>query len=169
MPYNTKSKTHYYIRGALRKIFGWSSIKKLSRKRQEIVKGHYICEKCENVIAHKKTRLNEAQVDKLVYYCAENCKDIIYEKCHVDHIYPVIDPVAGFVSWDEYVKRLFCTEWRSPEEGVQILCKSCHNTKTQEENAIRRKVNGSKKSKKKSVRKSKKADSKKVRKKTKTK
>lgn len=43
----------------------------------------------------------------------------------VDHIWPVVDPVVGFISWDEVIKRMFCSV-----EGFQVLCKSCHSQKT---------------------------------------
>lgn len=46
----------------------------------------------------------------------------------VDHIQPVIDPYVGFISWDEVVKRMFCEV-----EGFQILCKTCHQAKTNAE------------------------------------
>ena len=46
----------------------------------------------------------------------------------VDHVLPVIDPQEGFKSWDETVERMFCEK-----EGFQILCKSCHKSKSSEE------------------------------------
>lgn len=52
----------------------------------------------------------------------------------VDHINPVVDPKEGFVSWDEFIKRLFCEE-----ENLQLLCKSCHDKKTAQEKEVRTK------------------------------
>ena len=51
----------------------------------------------------------------------------------VDHIEPVIDPATGFVSWDEYIKRMFLEA-----EGYQVLCWECHKKKTDEENLCRK-------------------------------
>ena len=52
----------------------------------------------------------------------------------MDHIIPVVDPKTGFTTWDEYIERLFV-----PKGGWQMLCKSCHDTKTHEvENPLRR-------------------------------
>lgn len=51
----------------------------------------------------------------------------------VDHIEPVIDPVKGFVSWDELISRMFVEA-----DGLQVLCKECHDLKTAEERSIRK-------------------------------
>lgn len=50
----------------------------------------------------------------------------------VDHIEPVV-ATTGFVSWDFVIARLFCSE-----EGLQVMCKGCHQIKTKEENAERK-------------------------------
>lgn len=49
----------------------------------------------------------------------------------VDHINPVIDPAVGFVSWDDFIARMFCEKG-----GFQVLCWECHTKKTAEERAI---------------------------------
>lgn len=51
----------------------------------------------------------------------------------VDHIIPVVDPINGFQSYDDYAKRLFCSI-----DNLQILCSSCHKVKSLGENKIRR-------------------------------
>lgn len=71
-----------------------------------------------------------------LYRCAKCQQEWSLKNIQVDHIEPVVDPVVGFVSWDEFIKRLFC-----PKENLQVLCKSCHSTKTKEE-ATQRKKNG---------------------------
>lgn len=63
------------------------------------------------------------------YLCA-CCKDT-YLKVSVDHI----DPVGTFVSWDAFINRLFC-----PIENLQVLCKECHDAKSQSERDTRRKL-----------------------------
>jgi 5-methylcytosine-specific restriction endonuclease McrA len=74
-----------------------------------------------------------ARVSRGKYKCA-HCKDLYGPKdIAVDHIEPVIEVSKGFMGWDEYINRLFL-----PIKGYQILCKKCHNIKTQEENIIRR-------------------------------
>ncbi len=66
------------------------------------------------------------------YECA-HCHNIFGRKdVHLDHKEPVIDPLKGFESFDIYIERLFV-----PETGYQLLCKPCHEVKTQWENAVR--------------------------------
>lgn len=87
---------------------------------------------------------------KRVFVTCNNCKQL-YKKSEiaVDHIEPVI-PVTGFPTingeddWNTYIKRLFVGR-----EGLQRLCRSCHNCKSQAENSQRRKLRP-KKTKKKS-------------------
>lgn len=59
------------------------------------------------------------------YTCNDCHKHYPASEVQVDHIEPVIDPVQGFISWDNVVERMFCEK-----EGLQVLCKSCHNKKT---------------------------------------
>jgi len=51
----------------------------------------------------------------------------------VDHIEPVVDIKRGFVSWDEYIKRLLVEK-----KGLQVLCRDCHDKKTKEERGQRK-------------------------------
>ena len=70
---------------------------------------------------------------RLVFHslCAD-CRSLYPETtCAVDHILPVVDPHKGFVSWDSVIERLFCEE-----DNLQVLCKSCHDVKTQKEKII---------------------------------
>lgn len=67
-------------------------------------------------------------------YRCEGCKKIFQQKeLQIDHVEPIVG-LEGFVSWDMYIERMFCGY-----EKLQALCKPCHQTKTQEENQIRRK------------------------------
>jgi 5-methylcytosine-specific restriction endonuclease McrA len=51
----------------------------------------------------------------------------------VDHIDPVVDTMKGFTTWDDYVDRMFVEA-----EGLQVLCKQCHKTKTDTERKERK-------------------------------
>lgn len=73
---------------------------------------------------------------RLVFHslCA-SCNQVFPEtECSVDHIDPVIDPSVGFQSWDEVIERIFCEV-----DGLQVLCKDCHDKKTKEEKEIDKK------------------------------
>jgi hypothetical protein len=49
----------------------------------------------------------------------------------IDHIEPVIDPVSGFEGWDMVIRRMFVEK-----EGMQLLCKDCHQKKTGNERSL---------------------------------
>jgi len=92
----------------------------------------------------RKAALKKARVSRGKYRCAM-CEDAgvdaLYgpKQINVDHIIPVISVDDGFVDWNIYIERLFCSE-----DGFQILCKPCHEIKTYLENDIRRQVNSEK-------------------------
>ena len=84
--------------------------------------------------------LKAARVRRGFYEC-KGCKEIVpasikpdggkrVKNVHVDHIDPVVNPLTGFVSWDETIERMFCEP-----EGLQVLCDSCHKEKTDIEKA----------------------------------
>lgn len=101
------------LRGASKRWGPKSAVKTKARTRR----GFYRCAECKQEVPAtlppkpgNKRRINNAVVD---------------------HIHPVVDPAVGFVSWDEYIERMFCEE-----EGLQVLCNQCHEIKTQEEKDI---------------------------------
>jgi len=87
-----------------------------------------------------QTTLGKARVERGFYLCAE-CKETVpatikvdgkrVKNVHVDHIFPVIDPEIGWVSWDSLIERMFVEE-----DGLQVLCDSCHTIKTNSEKAV---------------------------------
>lgn len=78
------------------------------QKKSRVSRGMYTCNSCKKVYSKKETQ--------------------------VDHVVPVIDPVKGFTTFDEFIRRLFV-----PASGWQILCKPCHKIKTDKENKKRKK------------------------------
>lgn len=77
--------------------------------------------------------LQAARVDRGLYQCA-GCKVVAkIEGHHIDHISPVVDPKVGFVDWNTYISRLFCSA-----DNLQLLCKICHTTKTKLEQEERK-------------------------------
>ena len=68
------------------------------------------------------------------YKCAKCKKHFVATDVQVDHIFPVVDPKTGFVSWDLFIDRIFCEI-----ENLQVMCKPCHKVKTEEEKLERKK------------------------------
>lgn len=76
--------------------------------------------------------LVNARISRGVYKC-NMCEDQFGRKeIQIDHINPVI-PLEGWDSWDGYIARMYCGP-----EGLSILCKPCHKTKTFLENELRK-------------------------------
>lgn len=62
------------------------------------------------------------------YECAA-CKELFGAKeVQIDHIFPVVDIIKGWESWDVYIERLFCDV-----DNLACLCKNCHEVKTASE------------------------------------
>lgn len=71
------------------------------------------------------------RLERGLYQC-ESCKGSFGPKeINRDHIEPVI-PVTGWTNWTDYIDRLFVNS-----QGIQILCLTCHETKTMTENQMR--------------------------------
>jgi len=68
------------------------------------------------------------------YKCASCKKHFVAVDVQVDHIEPVVDPIKGFQTWDIFINRIFCEI-----ENLQVLCKGCHKTKTEQEKEERKK------------------------------
>jgi 5-methylcytosine-specific restriction endonuclease McrA len=67
------------------------------------------------------------------YECNECHNDFPAKDVQVDHIHPIIDPAVGFQTWDILIANLFCEK-----ENLQLLCKPCHQIKTNAEKAIKK-------------------------------
>ena len=74
-------------------------------------------------------KINAASGREAKHYLCAHCEgEFPSSKVQVDHINPVVDPKVGFTTWDTFIDRLFCTE-----EGLQVLCSTCHKKKTEQE------------------------------------
>jgi len=120
------------IRGALRRGFARSpQVQEVKySKRREVPK-------------YKKDG-TLAKRPKVEYHCAECDGWYPSTGVAVDHIEPVIPVDGGFVDWNTFVERLFCSS-----ENLQLVCSykkkdfdkfgkpSCHHIKTQIERTTR--------------------------------
>lgn len=66
------------------------------------------------------------------YRCAMCQLDFKRDEVHLDHIEPVISLKDGFTTFDDYINKLFC-----PVEGFQVICSTCHDSKTLIEDVMR--------------------------------
>lgn len=90
--------------------------------------------------AYKETKINVATGRIAKHFQCNICKDLFTStNVTVDHINPIVGP-EGFVSWDLFIERLFCSI-----ENLQTLCKPCHAIKTKEETTKRKETNATKK------------------------
>lgn len=75
--------------------------------------------------------MNRQRLERGLYKC-ESCSGAFGPKeINRDHIEPVI-AVTGWTNWQDYINRLFVKS-----DGIQILCITCHSSKTAVENQIR--------------------------------
>lgn len=76
---------------------------------------------------------NGNMLRRVQFECAQCHNKFPRTGVSVDHIEPVV-AVTGKTTFDEYIKRLFCSQ-----SGLQILCQAtCHRIKSNTENAQRR-------------------------------
>ena len=122
-PYNggqwTESRFHSFVKGALRNASQRWGPKAAVMRAARRDRGVYLC-------AGYMRRAHKVPLS------IKNPGRKATRNVYVDHIEPVVDPVKGFVSWDEVVKRMFVEA-----DGLQVLCRECHDTKTKEERKLR--------------------------------
>lgn len=110
----TEAQWTNFIRGNLRKAsMKWAPINE-AKKAARVSRGVYKCDGCG--------------VEGPASIRDENGKK--HNNACVDHIDPIIDPDKGFVSWDDFINKLFCER-----EDLQVLCHECHTKKTNDERA----------------------------------
>lgn len=114
----TQSRYNSFIKGGLRRLFSRYPNKYVALKNAE------------------KGRIVNASTGRLAkHYQCSICKKLYPSKeVEVDHIIPLMKDAKN---WDDVVRNMFCAT-----EQLQVLCKTCHKAKTNEE----RKLNGKRKS-----------------------
>lgn len=111
-PYNKEQS----IRSALRRAFSTSPIVRevMALVRREIPKFNS---------DGRQSKKNSVQ-----YLCSECQTWTKSSDISVDHIEPVIETGVGFVDWNTFVSRLFCSY-----DNLRVVCNPCHDKKTQAE------------------------------------
>lgn len=111
----TEAKFTSFIKNNLRRAtIKWAPIQQCL-KEARVRRGFYLCAGCKEEVT-ASTKLESGK----------RVKNVI-----VDHINPIIDPAVGFTTWDDCINRMFCES-----DNLQVLCRDCHNVKTQEEKDI---------------------------------
>lgn len=83
-------------------------------------------------------KINKATGKEAMHYKCKKCRKQYTQKdVQVDHVSPIVDPLVGFTTWDDYIERLYCDT-----TNLQVLCKTCHTAKSKDERARRTKKNG---------------------------
>lgn len=78
--------------------------------------------------------LTAARITRGVYRCAHCNGEFPKKEITLDHKIPVVDPVTGFTTWDDYVNRMFCDA-----SNYQTLCTTCDDSKCATEREVRKK------------------------------
>lgn len=110
----TEAKFRSFIKGNLRRICNkWAPIQEV-KKEARVARGQYLCNGCGSVVPNS---------------IVEDGKRV--NNIFVDHIRPIVDPSIGWTSWDDVIEGMF-----SEKDNLQLLCKKCHDIKTEEERNI---------------------------------
>ena len=116
----TQAQFRAMIIAALRQASRWWPAKNEVIRRAKRGFNRYECEMCKTIWPSSLPALT---------WNKRKRKNIIW-----DHIFPIVDPKEGFKSYDLWIERCFVDE-----SGFQAICWSCHQIKTKEENAERKK------------------------------
>lgn len=131
------SKLRGKIINAVRRVTYTYSPRNEVRNKQKVAPASFKCEHCKYIVYTGSKDLKDSGLKQ---------KKKKKGKVYVDHIDPCI-PIEGFGKkgwdWNIYFDRLFCSK-----NGLQLLCKECHDIKTKEENQLRKEFRDKKKRKK---------------------
>ena len=77
--------------------------------------------------------MKAARIDRGLYKCAMCSGTFRNKEIRVDHKFPVVDVKTGFVDWNTYIARMFCDA-----SQLQIICTTCHDSKSFTEKELRK-------------------------------
>ena len=111
----TEAKFRSFIKNNLRSATRkWAPIQEC-KQHARVGRGMYLCACCEEQVPNTTIDEDRNRVNNLF----------------IDHIAPIVDPEVGFQGWDVIVDRMFCEA-----DNLQLLCKKCHDDKTNKEKEI---------------------------------
>ena len=82
--------------------------------------------------APKNDSKKAACLERNTYRCCSCHKTVTNTEIQIDHVIPVVDPVIGFTTWDDFINRLFVEI-----DGFRAVCTSCHSEITAKQREIR--------------------------------
>lgn len=110
----TEARFHAFIRSQLRQgTRKWAPITQ-TLKDARVARGLYKCACCGEEVP-PTYREGRKRVNNVF----------------VDHIRPITNPETGFTTWDELINNMYCEM-----DNLQLLCKDCHDIKTNQEKEI---------------------------------
>lgn len=121
----TEARFRSFIISALRSATKRWGPKGQARKNARTSRGVYVCACCGKQMGATAWREYKSGEKKGK---PKKVNDAI-----VDHIVPVIDPLVGFTTWDEYIERMFCEV-----DNLQVICHDCHEIKCNEERELKK-------------------------------
>jgi cytochrome c553 len=74
---------------------------------------------------------SKAAKPRVEYLCSACHEWHMGKNIQVDHVAPVVEPTTGFIDWNTFIARLFCEA-----VNLAVLCKNCHEKKTNEEKRV---------------------------------
>lgn len=114
----TESRYNSFIKSAIRSMSGRWPVKYDALKA-----------------AQAGVKVNEKTGRMAMHYCCAECKNLFPAKdVQVDHIHPIVPlTMVESLDWNVVISNALCEI-----DGMQVLCKPCHKSKSLEENAERR-------------------------------
>lgn len=123
------------ILNALRRVSRSCTAIKNAETRAKRGPAIFECEQCNCYCYIGKSRAKYEQARQFFFD-----KVVKFENVARDHVKPVIDPENPSYDWNVVVERMMPEEPKEPPYPIQILCKSCHTRKTNDENKVRKGV-----------------------------
>jgi len=85
---------------------------------------------------NRRGKIKQSTIQKGIFRC-DGCQKE-FEKIEIDHVVPV----GSLDNWSSYISRLFV-----PVDGLQALCRTCHQKKTNKESGEKRNLKSASKEK----------------------
>lgn len=131
-PMPKKATVKPYCSGTMTEAARTAFIKSALRSKSRRWKPTYECLKAAQV--GRKVNIHTGKL-AMHFECACCSEHFPAKFVAVDHIHPIVPIDMSVLDWNVVINNLFCEA-----DGLQVLCKSCHDKKTKEENAERREL-----------------------------